>query len=118
MAKRSEAPTEIPPSLNKRQGWTALSAMKTKGEQLFSHGPVSETDADTWADSAIDYIEKTFGSRTNHVGTFIGPIEIEIHGIGMDDGPDQGHRQRRRAETLKNRIAVLKSLMSQLETDM
>jgi uncharacterized protein (TIGR02391 family) len=52
------------------------------------------------------------------VTTFIGPIEIEMHGIGMDDGPDEGYRQRKRAETLRNRIAVLGSLMSQLETDM
>lgn len=87
---------------------------------MLEHLPISEADADTWADSTIDYIKKTFGSLTNHVGTFIGPIDISIHGTGLDDyGPDESFRQRRRrAERLTSRIAVLGSLMSQLETDM
>src|SRR2546426_784803 len=116
MAKRSQPPEEIPASLTKQHGQTALRVMKEKGEKLLAERPVQEPAFETWTESAIEYIKKTFGSMSNHISTFVGQIQIEV--VGYGDRPDEKYREQRRAEHLTERIAVLASLIEQLETDM
>ena len=115
MAKRTNPPQEAPPSLTKQQGQNAVRVMKEKGETLLAQRPVKEADFDTWANSTIEYIAKCFGSRSNHISTFIGQIQVVVSGFGY--ARDERHEERDRAERLKDRIAVLGSLIDQLETD-
>ena len=115
MAKRSSPPEEVPPSLTKQQGKHALQAMKEKGEALFAKRPVQEAACDTWTNSAIEYIKKTFGSRSNYIDNFVGQIQVVMSGFGYQ--PDERRLEQERAGRLTERIAVLASLIDQLETD-
>src|SRR2546425_12350515 len=99
MAKRSRDPVEIPPDLTKEQGRQALLVMKDKGEKLLANRPIPAAAFDTWTDSTIEYIEKTFGSRSNHINNFIGQIQIQV--VSNGDAPDERYTERRRAEQLE-----------------
>src|ERR1017187_6094707 len=56
MAKRTQPPEEIPPSLTKKQGRHALFVMAEKGKKLLDNRPIPEAAFATWYDSTIDYI--------------------------------------------------------------
>jgi|SRR6266700_4079960 len=116
MAKRTAAPEEIPPSLNKAEGRKCLLTMKEKGEKLLGQHPIPEPAFDTWSNSTLEYITKTFGSWSNHISTFIGDVQVEF--VGYGGGPSESQREQRRAQKLNDRISVLGSLIEQLETDM
>src|SRR5438093_9446897 len=116
MAKHSSPPEEIPASLSKAEGRRCLLTMREKGEKLLPQRPIQEPAFDTWSNSALEYIKKTFGSWSNHISTFVGDVQIEF--VGYGGGPSESYREDRRAKKLKERVAVLGSLVEQLETDM
>ncbi|MDR3548234.1 MAG: TIGR02391 family protein [Candidatus Pacebacteria bacterium] len=109
--KRSQYPGEVPPSLSKEQGQSALSAMKEKGDQILKSRPIAEATFDTWSQSAFEYIKKTFGSESGHLRIFSGQSRVSF-------GQTSEHQiEQDRAKSLQHRISVLVSLIEQLETE-
>ena len=115
MTKRTSPPDEVPPSLTKQQAQQALRVMKEKGEAILAQRPVQEAASDTWTDSTIEYLKRSFGSRSNHITTFIGQIQVQVSGFGHE--LDERYLERDRVERLRQRIAVLGSLIDQLDID-
>lgn len=115
MAKRPIPPVEIPPSLSKQQGKQALTVMKEKGEKLLAVRPISKEEFSTWRQSSYKFIEKTFGSESGHLFTFAG--EGRIHVVGYGSGPSEAYLENERAKDLTREIAVLASLVDQLDTE-
>jgi uncharacterized protein (TIGR02391 family) len=116
MARRPTPPDASAPTIAKQQGQNALRAMKEKGETLLAQRPVQEAAFDTWVDSTISFISKTFGSQSNHISNFIGQIQIQVVGYGWE--PDERHEETKRAQELKRRIDVITSLIEQLGTEL
>jgi uncharacterized protein (TIGR02391 family) len=111
MSKRRQSPEEIPPSVTKAQGRQALLVMKEKGEKLLSVRPIPEATFDTWSQSSFEYIQKTFGSESGHISNFCGQGQITF------GSPGEQYLEQRRFDKLQERIAVLASLIEQLETE-
>jgi hypothetical protein len=85
--------------------------MKEKGDQILSARPIPEATFDTWSQSALDYIKKTFGSRSGHLNVFNGEGEVYF---GETSEQQLEHD---RAKSLQHRISVLVNLIDQLDTE-
>lgn len=112
MAKRTQPQEEIPPSLTKKQGRHALFIMAEKGNNLFNSRPISEAAFNTWFDSTIDYIRKTFGSFSPHINNFVGQQQIQF------GNPSEQYKESLRAKDLNHGIKVLVSIIEQIDVDM
>src|ERR1017187_5701339 len=108
MAKRTQPPEEIPPSLTKKQGRHALFVMAEKGKKLLDNRPIPEAAFATWYDSTIDYIKKTFGSFSPHVMNFVGEQQIQF------GDPGEHYKETLRANHLNHGINILVSLIEQI----
>lgn len=113
MAKSTPTP-EVPPSLSKEQGRRALQTMKEKGEKLLSNRPVSDASLDTWTDATVEFISKTFGSRSPYRLNFYGPVAVCV----MGDGYTEQYEEYKRAETLSRRLEALVSIIDQIDTEL
>jgi uncharacterized protein (TIGR02391 family) len=112
MAKRTQPPEEIPPSLTKKQGRHALFVMAEKGKKLLDNRPIPEAAFATWYGSTIDYIKKTFGSFSPHVMNFVGEQQIQF------GDPGERYKETLRANHLNHGINILVSLIEQIDTEM
>ena len=114
MRKNTPAPDEFP-SLTKVQGKNALYAMKSKGEALLANRPILEETFDTWSQSTLDMLRRVFGPNSGHISNFCGQQRVCF--VGPYGGPDERSLEQERYTQLGRRIAVLGSLLDQLETE-
>jgi uncharacterized protein (TIGR02391 family) len=119
MAKRTQPPTETPPTLTKEQGRQALLAMKEKGEKLLTVRPIAEAPFNTWSSSTADFIRKVFGlpDADSHIHNFYGGSH-QMAVVGFGGEPDERYEEHQRANDLKHGIDVLASLIEQLDMEM
>lgn len=87
----------------KSQAKEKLAAMKRRGEALLNEPRLNDTIFQTWSDSCVQIIQEAFGEFTDHTQHF---SEFDF---------DVNARRRPKAK-LKERIAVLSELISQIES--
>ena len=85
--------------------------MAEKGKKLFDNRPIPEAAFNTWFDSTVDYIKKTFGSFSPHINNFVGEQQIQF------GNPSEQYKESLRAKSLNHGISVLVSLIDQIDTE-
>jgi len=114
MAKRESYKSE-PPAISKEQGRKALAVMREKAKTMIGDRPIREAALDTWTTSTSNYLKQVFGSESDHLGNFFGPVQTIYCGSGHVPNEDQLEQER--FEDLSKRLAVLSAIIDQLETD-
>ena len=115
MAKRTETPRPIPPTISMDEGKRRLEHMRDKAKSLISGGRVSDEAAEMWANTTMDYIKQTFGSDTPHKYTFLGEQQIRIVGSG---GYNAQAYEVQNAKETQRRIQVLDELLGLIQMEM
>jgi uncharacterized protein (TIGR02391 family) len=118
MAKNRNYPEPTPPSISREDGKRRLEIMREKGKAMLEKRPLSESAVETWANTTLDYIKQTFGSRTHHISTFIGHIYSNdpFKEEGIDRGYDD-YAEREDARRLQHRIQVLNDLIELIDME-
>jgi predicted nucleotide-binding protein len=87
--------------------------MRDKGRAMLEGRPLIEKEVQTWANTTLDYIKKTFGSDSGHIMTFCGTPRIRFADAGYT-----GHYEREDAQQLQERLQVVDSLIDQIDTEL
>ena len=115
MPKQTKQPVPLEPTWPKEQGKRALVQMKEKGEKLLANRPIPEGAANTWYTSTYDFIKKSFGWPSGHLSNFSGPQSIVIS--NLNEPPDEARLEYERHADLRRQVAVVASIIEQLELD-
>jgi uncharacterized protein (TIGR02391 family) len=107
LVSRSTIVAKMP--LGREQGRKRLARMKLNGEKLLENRPISRSDLETWTDTVADLIRSIFGSESDHIASFYGPMMM----IGI--GSTEADYKRNRFDTLKQRLSCLDSLLLTLD---
>jgi uncharacterized protein Ymh len=95
------------PTISFAEGRRRLQAMRDKGTAMLKNRPLAESAVDTWANTSLDYIQKTFGEGNSHLYTFLGQLRM---GVGRSEQED--------AEKLQERVRVLDSLLELIDQEL
>ncbi|SRR6266852_3810228 len=98
MAKRRHDSKATPPVISLVAGKERLEVMRDKGRAMLAKRPLTESEVQTWANTALDYIRQTFGSESGHLVTFAGAGRIRFA-----DAPYIGQYEQEDAQQLEER---------------
>ncbi len=103
--KKSATPSVKPPTVSLVDGLRRLQRVVGDGEKLLNARPIDETDFDAWTSSAIDWLEKTFGSDSSYSL----PWEQGTIYFGQINQRDA---EERRFRNLSKQVRYLKNLLT------
>src|SRR5208337_900416 len=114
MPKRRDYPEPNPPTISLQEGKRKLSVMREKGVKILENRPLFETSLETWSNTALEYIEQTFGENSRHLSTFIGQAMVRVNTgyegySGLDEQQD--------AAKLQQRVQVLEQLIELIDVE-
>ena len=81
--------------------------MRNKGATMLENRPFTESHVDTWVNTSLDYIQKTFGEDSAHLDTFLGQIRYGV-----------GYQESHEAKRLRERIEVLDTLLELIDQEL
>jgi uncharacterized protein (TIGR02391 family) len=95
------------PTISFEEGRRRLKAMRDKGAVMLEKRPIIESALNTWVNTTLEYIQKTFGEGSSHLHTFLGSLRW---GVGFLEDEE--------AERLQERIRVLDSLLELIDDEL
>jgi predicted nucleotide-binding protein len=112
MARRNIPKPEVtPPSVTPETGIDLMNRLIIKAEALLENRPIASIDHRNWENTAKDFLIRTFGSDSQHIGNV-----LNITG-SFTMGESEAYYEHQRAEELAEQIKALRSVIEILETE-
>jgi uncharacterized protein (TIGR02391 family) len=115
MPKRRDYPDPKPPTFSLSEGKQRPQAMRERGVNKLQNRPLGQSDLETWSNTALGYIEQTFGEDSRHRSTFAGQVMIRMND---DNTGYDAYTEQQDAEKLADRVKVLENLIDIIDQEL
>jgi hypothetical protein len=113
MAKRANrnAPTAVPPVLTHEQSLNLLRRQVDLGQNMLSNRPISSAANQAWETTTRDVLIRAYGSASDHIESVMCVGRFR-NAFG---GGDEREWEEGRAESMVDRLVIMRTMIEQLE---